>query len=110
MAMSRKANIQTITIDAGEQTSTVFEVHESIYGSLAIASDFTGTTANFQASSTRGGTFSDVYDADGSQVAVALSVSTWAAVPLDAMKHHTLKLVAVSSQTAAQTITVTLKN
>ena len=108
----RNTRVKTVTIDSGAQTSDAVEVSQSATGSLRWPPLAKGRGANvtFLASATRSGTFRAMYQADGTQVTASMSRNCWMVVPADAMAHHTIKVVAGTAQSAAQSLEIVLKD
>jgi hypothetical protein len=100
---------QNVTIANGAQLSSEINTGGMALVGLYLPAALTGTAITFQASSTSGGTYLDVYNSAG-QVSYTVAPSRYIAIdPKDFQGMIYLKLKSGSAEGAARTITVSLK-
>lgn len=110
MSNLRTHGWDTVTIASSQMTSTVMEIPKVVSGSMLTPSAFTGTEVTFLGAEAPDGTFGKVREASGTTASMTVTVGSWSAIPDVVMTHQSIKLVATSSQAAARTVTITVKD
>lgn len=112
-----KGTTKTVTIANGEAVSAEIDLEGYILAAIAMPAAWTAANLTFQAATTSGGTFQDLYDDLGTEVVVTAVVSHTIGLNARAPEMSSLRFIKVRSGTtgtpvaqgAARTLTLILK-
>ena len=94
------ANLQSTTIASGTSLSGEIEVKNQLLA-IEMPAAWTAASITFQASSTSGGTYKDVYDDLGSEVTLTAGANRVITIDNNALKLASLKFIKLRSGTTA---------
>lgn len=108
--MIREFNTQTATITTTAVTSGAIGLSDVNRALFKLSTNFVGATVSWLGGESDSATFATVVDSAGAAVTTPVTTSSWHQFPSEVMGLHSVKIVAASSQTAVQTLTIATQN
>ncbi len=90
-------------------TSSAVELHSGIAGNLFLPAAYTGSKVTFLGSVTRDGTFAAIRDEAGTLSSIVVVTGSWHEMPSELFSMHSVKVVADTSQTAANNAVLSMR-